>query len=92
MLGQESATPKADIVTILRMPWAFIAAAALALESAIMRGGEAFADHGLSLTRTAFRVTIVAEGRSPGIAMIAFSTSFFSSGVPFRGSARGLIW
>lgn len=92
MLGPESATPKADMVMILRMPWAFIAATALALESAIMRGGEALADQGLSLTRTALRVTIMAEGTSPGVAVIAFSTSDSWSGEPFLGLVGELIW
>lgn len=56
-----------------------------------MRGGEAFADQGLSLTRTALRVTITAEGRSPGVAVIAFSTSASWSGEPFLGSVGELI-
>lgn len=53
-----------------------------------MRGGEALADQGLSLTRTALRVTITAEGRSPGVAVIAFSTSDSWSGEPFLGVSR----
>lgn len=85
MLGQESATPNADMVTILRMLCAFMAAAACALESAIMRGGEALADHGLSLTRTALRVMIIAEGRLGEVAVIAFSMSDDSRGVPCCG-------
>ena len=57
-----------------------------------MRGGEALADQGLSLTRTALRVTIMAEGRSPGIAVIAFSTSVSWSGEPFLGLVGDMIW
>lgn len=48
-----------------------------------MCGGEALADQGFSLTRTALRVTIIAEGRSCGVEVIACSMSDFSSGVPF---------
>lgn len=57
-----------------------------------MRGGEAFADQGLSLTRTALRVTITAEGRSPGVAVIAFSTSDSWSGEPFLRLVGELTW
>ena len=57
-------------------------AAALALESAIRRGGEVGAAHGLSLVRVEARVTITAEGGSEEGEVNAFSTSDLLLGEP----------
>ena len=57
-------------------------AATLALESAIRRGGEVVAAHGLSLLRVEARVTMTAEGGSEEGEAKAFSTSDLLSGEP----------
>lgn len=57
-------------------------AATLALESAIRRGGEVGAAHGLSLVRVDARVTMTAEGGSEEGEVKAFSTSDLLMGEP----------
>ena len=57
-------------------------AATLALESAIRRGGEVLAAHGLLVVRVEARVTMTAEGGSEEGEVKAFSTSDLLRGEP----------
>ena len=69
------------MMTILRTPWAFMAAMTLAAESAIRRGGEAGAAKGDSEVRRALSAMITAAG---GVAVMvkAVSMSALFKGVP----------